>query len=102
MESYERQSLKTWKQTDFSLDKLQNLLSLFNNSNYPFEPINVNLWCISVWVAISEHLMQKIYKVQNDVKNTINHEDFYMVKPNNLGIEYAVLNGSKTNGVLKS
>jgi hypothetical protein len=91
VESYERQSLKTWKQTDFSLNKLEKSLSLFNSNNYPFEPINVNLYAYLSGLPFSKHLTQKISKIQNDVKNTIGHNDFYMVKPDNLGVEYAVL-----------
>ena len=98
LKSYHEVSKLMDERKDFLIEELESSRLLFKkNSFLNKKPITVkvDVYAILSGISFDEKTTQKIISIINSIKKILEGEDFYFVKPENLGIEYAILKWPK-------
>lgn len=91
--SYKLVGQRVWSSNDFDTDKLVGSKSLFtNDSLLERKPIpkKLEVFALVSGVEFSYEFKKNILEVQSIIKQILSNKLYYLVRPENLGVEYCV------------
>lgn len=90
-QSYKKVSNLSSNLEDFDQKNLIASQELFKKGSKGPSPIEVEVFAILSGISFEENFIKSITPVIESIRKILYLKDFYLVKPENLGVEYAVL-----------